>query len=67
MEYSNHVHDFGHVHGEIQMDLMAGHAYMFHFDTCYWCNPRRLALWVDDAATGTVVWGARPDWPRWFL
>jgi len=65
--YSNHVHDFGHVSGEIQIDLVAGHSYEFHFDTCYWCKPRKYAVWVYDATNGAVVWGARPDWPGWYL
>jgi hypothetical protein len=67
IEYSNHVHDFGHVKGEIQLNLLAGHTYEFNFDTCYWCVPRKLAVWVDDATTGHVVWGSHPDWPRWYL
>ncbi|MCP5277044.1 MAG: hypothetical protein H6935_01625 [Thiobacillus sp.] len=67
IEYSNHVRDFGHVKGVINMVLLAGHSYQFHFDTCYWCKPRRLAVWVDDVTTGELAWGTRPNWPRWYL
>ena len=67
IEYSNHVHDFGHVRGEMQIVLLAGHAYEFRFDTCYWCNPRRFAVWINDVTTGEPAWGNRPNWPRWYL
>ena len=65
--YSNHVHDFGHVKGEIEIVLLAGHSYQFHFDTCYWCKPREFAVWVDDVTTGELAWGRRPSWPRWYF
>jgi hypothetical protein len=67
IKYSNHVHDFGHVKGEMKIILLAGHNYRFHFDTCYWCNPRRFAVWVDDLTTAELAWGSRPDWPKWYL
>ncbi len=67
IEYSNHVHDFGHVVGEIKITLLAGHDYGFRFKTCYWCNPRRFAVWVDDLTTAELAWGSRPNWPNWYL
>ncbi len=67
VEYSNYVHDFGHVTGRIDMVLAAGHRYAFGFNTCYWCMPRRYAVWVADQSSGQVVWGRQPDWPGWFL
>jgi hypothetical protein len=67
VDYSNYVHDFGHVSGRIEIGLQAGHRYVFGFDACYWCKPRRYAVWVSDENTGEVVWGRRADWPRWFL
>jgi hypothetical protein len=69
-EYSNYLAEFGpgnHVTGTIEIELKAGHSYMFGFDTCYWCKPRRFAVWVDDQTTGEVVWGKGRDWPFWFL
>ncbi len=65
--YSNHVHDFGHVAGKVEFRMEAGHRYVLGFATCFWCMPRRYALWVDDATTGQVAWGRRPDWPWWYL
>lgn len=67
IEYSNHVHDFGHVKGEIKIVLLAGHRYQFRFDTCYWCMPRKFAVWVDDLTIDELAWGTRPSWPRWYL
>jgi hypothetical protein len=67
IEYSNHVHDFGHVSGAMELDLVAGHTYEFRFATCYWCKPRKFAVWVDDTTIGSVAWGSRPTWPRWYL
>jgi len=67
VEYSNHVHDLGHVTGQIELEVKKGHLYEFGFDTCYWCIPRRFAVWIDDRTTGEVVWGRHRDWPSWFL
>jgi hypothetical protein len=67
IEYSNYVHDFGHVSGAMDLDLVASHEYEFRFATCYWCKPRRFAVWVEDTTIGAVAWGSRPDWPRWYL
>jgi len=67
IEYSNYVHDFGHVKGELQLVLVVSHEYEFRFATCYWCMPRRFAVWIDDLTTGEVAWGTRPNWPHWYL
>lgn len=67
LEYSNHVHSMGHVAGRIELEVKKGHAYEFRFDTCFWCMPRRYALWIDDKTTGEVAWGTRRDWPAWYL
>ncbi len=67
VEYSNYAHSFGHVTGEILLDLEAGHRYEFQFATCYWCTPRQFRVWVEDSKLGKVVWGNPPTWPRWFL
>jgi len=69
-EYSYYLVEFGpgnHVTGTIEIELKAGHSYIFCFDYCYWCKPRRSAVWIDDLTTGEVVWGKRRDWPFWFL
>jgi hypothetical protein len=65
--YSNYVYKLGHVTGKIDLELKAGHSYEFAFDTCYWCNPRRDAAWVEDKTTGEIVWGKCRDWPFWFF
>lgn len=65
--YSGHIHDFGQVAGEIRLDLAADHDYEFNFATCYWCMPRRFAVWVQDRTSGEVVWGKPRDWPSWYL
>jgi len=67
VEYSAQPHDFGRVAGKMQFSLLARHTYTFQMDTCYWCSPQKVAVWVDDATTGALVWGSRPDWPRWYL
>jgi len=67
IEYSNHVHKLGHVTGRIELDLRKGHSYVFAFDTCFWCTPRRYAVWIEDRTSGEVPWGKTRDWPAWFL
>ena len=67
-EYAAYPSEFGaHPKGVIEMDLIAGHEYEFQMDFCYWCKPRRYAVWVDDKTTGELVWGKRRDWPVWWL
>jgi len=67
VEYSNYVHDFGHVAGRIELVVQKGHRYQFGFDTCYWCQPRKFAVWIDDQTTGDLAGGKHRDWPAWFL
>jgi hypothetical protein len=67
VEYGNYVYKLGHVSGRIELEVKKGHLYEFGFDTCFWCQPRRYAVWVDDRTTGEVVWGKRRDWPSWYL
>lgn len=66
--YAYHPAEFGvHPKGTIEIDLVAGHAYEFGVRLCFWCTPRKYAVWVDDKTTGEKVWGKRPDWPSWYL
>ena len=68
IEYADYPAEFGvHPKGSIELELRAGHVYEFHIKPCYWCMPRKYAVWVDDKTTGDVVWGKLPDWPSWWL
>jgi hypothetical protein len=68
IEYAYYTAQFGaHPKGTIEMDLKAGHLYEFGLKLCFWCNPRKYAVWVDDNTTGELVWGKRPEWPSWYL
>jgi hypothetical protein len=66
--YAYHTAEFGqHPQGTIELEMQAGHAYALSVKLCFWCSPRRFAVWVDDRTTGELVWGKRPDWPAWYL
>lgn len=68
IEYVYHTAEFGaHPKGSFELTVEAGHAYQFNLKLCFWCHPRRFAVWVDDQTTGALVWGQRPDWPSWWL
>ena len=68
LEYASYPAEFGaHPQGNVDVDLLAGHAYEFGMKLCFWCTPRRYAVWVIDTTTGDLVWGKRPDWPSWYL
>jgi hypothetical protein len=68
IEYVSYPAEFGvHPKGIIEIDLTAGHSYEFCLKLCYWCKPRKFAVWVDDKTTNQKVWGKRPDWPAWYL
>jgi hypothetical protein len=68
IEYAYSPAAFGeHPRGIIEIDLTAGHSYGFGLKLCFWCMPRRYAVWVDDKTTSREVWGKRPDWPSWYL
>ena len=68
IEYAYHTAEFGaHPQGKFGIDLHAGHAYEFNIKLCFWCSPRKSAVWVDDLTSNTLVWGKRPDWPAWYL
>lgn len=53
--------------GTAQVAFAQGHSYRFNIKLCFWCIPRKYAVWIDDSTTGRVVWGAEPDWPWWML
>lgn len=66
--YAYYPAEFGvHPRGTIEIDLAAGHSYEFGLRLCFWCVPRKYAVWVDDKTTREKVWGKRPDWPSWYL
>ena len=68
VEYAYSPTQFGlHPKGALEIDLIAGHEYEFRIELCFWCTPRRFAVWVDDRTTGEVAWGKQPDWPSWWL
>jgi hypothetical protein len=68
IEYAYSPVEFGeHPRGTIALELQAGHLFEFRLKLCFWCNPRKFAVWVDDNSTGETVWGKHPDWPSWFL
>ena len=68
IEYAYYAAEFGvHPRGIIEIDLTGGHSYEFGLKLCFWCTPRRYAVWVDDKTTSEMVWGKRPDWPSWYL
>ena len=68
IEYAYYPAEFGvHPKGSMEIDLTPGHAYEFRIKLCFWCMPRRYAVWVDDKTRGEKVWGKRPDWPAWYL
>jgi hypothetical protein len=66
-QYSNDVHDFGHIDGIMEFDLKPGVKYLFKFKTCYWCSPRKFAVWVIKESSGEIVWGKPPSWSSWWL
>jgi hypothetical protein len=66
--YAYYPAEFGvHPRGSIEIDLEAAHSYEFGLRLCYWCMPRKYAVWVDDKTARERVWGKRPDWPAWYL
>jgi hypothetical protein len=66
--YAYYPAEFGvHPKGIIEIDLTAGHSYEFGLRLCFWCKPRKYAVWVDDKTSSEEVWGKRPDWPSWYL
>lgn len=70
IEYADYPAQFGSslpIKGIIEIDLKAGHLYEFNIKYCYWCKPRKFAVWIDDKTTGEVAWGKPPDWPSWYL
>ena len=68
LEYADYPAEFGaHPKGLLDIDMLPGHEYEFRIDFCFWCTPRRSAVWVDDKTTGELIWGKRPDWPSWWL
>ncbi len=68
IEYVWYTGGFGTtIKGRIEIDLKADHFYEFRIKLCFWCIPRKYAVWVDDKTTGELVWGRRPDWPSWYL
>jgi hypothetical protein len=68
IEYASYPAKFGgHPKGRIEIELKAGHLYEFRLELCFWCMPRKYAVWVDNKTTGKLVWGKRPDWPCWYL
>ena len=68
LEYADQPAKFGsQPTGLIEVQLVAGHEYEFQIEYCYWCHPRKFAAWVEDKATGELVWGKKPDWPSWWL
>jgi hypothetical protein len=68
LEYAYFPAEFGtHPRGILELNLVAGHLHEFRIQLCFWCMPRRYAVWVDDKTTGESVWGKRPDWPSWWL
>jgi hypothetical protein len=68
IEYTYHTAEFGkHPTGMMEIELLSGHVYEFQIRLCFWCMPRRYAVWVDDKTAGEVVWGKHPDWPSWWL
>lgn len=68
VRYHMYGGEFGHnPSGMIELEFKAGHLYEFRIAYCFWCTPRRYAVWVDDKTTGELVWGKHPDWPSWWL
>lgn len=68
IEYADYPAEFGeHPKGKIEIELIAGHSYEFNMKYCFWCAPRKYAVWVEDKTTNEKVWGKRPDWPSWYL
>lgn len=68
VKYLYYTASFGmHPEGTMEVDLTAGHSYEFGLKLCFWCQPRKYAVWVDDKITGETVWGKRPGWPSWYL
>lgn len=68
IEYAYYPAEFGaHPRGTVEIDLKQGHVYDFRIKLCFWCTPRRFAVWIEDRTTGEPVWGKRPDWPSWYL
>jgi hypothetical protein len=68
VKYGYFTAQFGeHPNGTIEMEFKACHSYQFGLKLCFWCSPRKYAVWIDDKTTGELVWGKRPDWPFWFL
>lgn len=68
IEYAYYTAEFGmHPRGIIEIDLTAGHSYEFGIKLCFWCMPRKYAVWIDDKTTSEKVWGKHPDWPSWYL
>lgn len=68
IEYAYYTAGFGaHPQGVVELEMEPGHSYEFEIKLCFWCMPRRFAVWVDDRTMNKVVWGERPDWPSWWL
>jgi hypothetical protein len=68
IDYAYYPAAFGaHPKGVVDLDLRAAHLYVFRIQLCFWCMPRKHAVWVEDKTAGAVVWGKQPDWPSWWL
>jgi len=68
IEFADYPVEFGkHPKGKIEIELMAGHSYEFNMKYCFWCTPRRYAVWVKDKTINEKVWGELPNWPSWYL
>jgi hypothetical protein len=63
LEYAYYTAGFGiHPSGKIEIEMTAGHTYEFKAKLCFWCKPRKYAVWIDDKHAGELAWGKRPDW-----
>ena len=68
LAYAYYPAAFGaHPKGTIDIALTPGHSYEFRIKLCFWCAPRKYAVWVEDKTKGEAAWGKRPDWPAWYL
>ena len=68
IEYAYYPAAFGdHPKGRMEIELMSGHSYEFRIKLCFWCMPRKYAVWMDNKTSREKVWGKRPDWPAWYL
>lgn len=57
IEYAYYPAEFGiHPKGLIEIELKAGHEYVFRIKLCYSCTPRRYTASVHDRTTHEIVW-----------